>query len=62
MPALLEAKKEIESQFESEKWQKISTALEAKCGEKYSSSVVMKKFKELSKKSAGSPIVIKDED
>lgn len=51
---LLEAKKEIEEKFESEKWAKIAAAIEEKGGKKYPPAVCQKKFKEFSKRGASS--------
>lgn len=50
----MSSKKEIEERFEAEKWQKIADAIEVKSGHKYPSSAVLKKFKEMSKKTTGS--------
>ena len=53
---LLQSKKDIEAKFEVEKWQRIASDIEAKSGNKYSASVVQKKFKELSKTATGSAL------
>lgn len=52
-PRLFQSKKEVEERFEQEKWRKIADSIEAKGGCKYPSSVVQKKFKELTKKGNG---------
>ncbi|RJE27220.1 hypothetical protein PHISCL_00461 [Aspergillus sclerotialis] len=62
MPILLNAKKEIESQLESMKWQKIADLVEEKCGSKYPHTTLQKKFKEVTKKTNISASIIKDED
>lgn len=49
-PILLEIKKDIEDKFEIEKWQRIADGIEARCGQKYPTAAIQKKFKELSKK------------
>ncbi|KAL2014466.1 hypothetical protein VTN00DRAFT_1991 [Thermoascus crustaceus] len=58
---MLEAKKEIEEKFESEKWHKIAEAVEAKSGNKYPPAAVQKKLKELSKRMPGTGNTAKDE-
>ncbi len=50
VPVLLQKKKEIESRFEAEKWQKIADGIESTTGNKYPSSVIQKKAKALAKK------------
>nr|XP_043139616.1 uncharacterized protein ACHE_60980S [Aspergillus chevalieri]BCR91094.1 hypothetical protein ACHE_60980S [Aspergillus chevalieri] len=54
---LLQAKKGIEEKMEHEKWQRIADAIEAKSGNKYPTSAVQKKFKELTKKVNGNGVV-----
>lgn len=54
-------KKEVESQLESEKWQRIASGIDAKCGGKYPPAALQKKFKQLNKNNS-SAVVIKDED
>lgn len=39
--------------MEQEKWQKVADVLEAKTGNRYPSSAVLKKFKELNKRGGG---------
>lgn len=43
--------------MEHEKWQRIADAIEAKSGNKYPTSAVQKKFKELTKKVNGNGVV-----
>lgn len=47
--------------MEQEKWQRVADALEAKTGNKYPSSAVLKKFKELNKKGGSDLVASKDE-
>ena len=49
IPVLLQAKKNIEEKMEAEKWQRVADAIEEKTGNKYPSSAVQKKFKEVNK-------------
>ena len=49
IPVLLQAKKDIEEKMEAEKWQRVADAIEEKTGNKYPSSAVQKKFKEVNK-------------
>lgn len=46
---LLETKEEVEADFEAKKWQEIARGIEDKGGQKYSTSALQKKFKELEK-------------
>ncbi|KZZ87055.1 hypothetical protein AAP_06001 [Ascosphaera apis ARSEF 7405] len=46
VPQLIEIKKEVETKFESEKWNRIAESLHAKGGPKYDAGVVMKLFKD----------------
>lgn len=48
----MQSKKEIEDKFEVEKWKKIADSIESKTGNKYPSTAVQKKYKDLSKKSS----------
>lgn len=50
---LLQAKKEVEEKFQSEKWQRIAGVIEAKGGNKYPNTAIQEKLKELSKKANG---------
>lgn len=50
---LLQARKEVEEKFESEKWQRIADVIEAKGGNKYPNTAIQKKLKEFSKKANG---------
>ena len=43
-------KKEIEDEFENEKWHAFAEAIKAACGDKYPPATVHKKFRELQKK------------
>lgn len=47
---LIRAKKEIEEKFEVEKWHKIAEAINSISGNKYSTTTLQKKFKEITKK------------
>lgn len=58
----MQSKKEIEDKFEVEKWQKIADSIEIKTGNKYPSSAVQKKHKELSKRLNGNGAAVKDEE
>lgn len=58
----MQSKKEIEDKFEVEKWQKIAGSIESKTGNKYPSSAVQKKYKELNKKSNGNGVAVKDKE
>lgn len=49
----MQSKKDIETKFEVEKWQRIASDVEAKSGHKYSVTALQKKFKELSKTTTG---------
>lgn len=49
IPVLVQAKKDIEEKMEAEKWQRVADAIEEKTGNKYPSSAVQKKFKEVNK-------------
>lgn len=53
IPVFLQQKKDIEARFEVEKWQKIADGIESTTGNKYPSSVIQKKAKELAKKGNG---------
>lgn len=53
VPVLLQAKKDIEEKMEAEKWQRVADAIEEKTGNKYPSSAVQKKFKEVNKGGSG---------
>lgn len=52
----MQSKKDIEAKLEVEKWQRIASDIEAKSGNKYSVTVLQKKFKELSKSTTGSAL------
>lgn len=57
----MEIKKEIEDKFEIEKWQKIADGIEARCGQKYPTTAIQKKYKQLSKGANASGPVANDE-
>lgn len=59
---LLQAKKDIEEMMEHEKWQSIANAIEAKSGNKYPTSAVQKKSKELTKKVNGYGVAVAVEE
>lgn len=50
MERLQEAKIEVETKFNTEKWAKIAEAMEGKGSQKFSTATIQKKVKELEKK------------
>ncbi|KAF3482692.1 uncharacterized protein GIQ15_02016 [Arthroderma uncinatum] len=63
--ALVQFKKDIEEKFETEKWMRIADAIENSGGKRYPAAALMKKFKEMGKKTAdtnGTNDEVKDED
>lgn len=58
----MQSKKDIEGKFEVEKWQKIADLIETKTGNKYPSSAVQKKYKELNKKLNRNGVAINNEE
>lgn len=50
-------KKEIEDKFENEKWKQIANGIEARVGNKYPSSAIQKKFKEVSMNGNGNGVI-----
>lgn len=49
--------------MEHEKWQRIADAIEAKSGNKYPTTAIQKKFKELSKKgNSGAAAPVEEEE
>lgn len=61
VPILLRIKKDVEAEFEREKWSKIAGLLETESGSKYPTTALQKKVKELKKKPAET-VTIKDDE